>query len=199
MLVLAACTASTARPPAGSELPADLQAGFDPPLSWADRFDVPVAGDDRHLSCALTFRNSGGEHVVRADWFASIDGVGLANATQELTTEFAPTAVCKRAGLTDTWYVAGWSDASLPIVEEWTAAAPAIGTADASGGAPGGAPGGASPRVLFTPPLVTRRRLFAGSEDAVPGSPGRSMVRAMGCNPWSGQLVLLFAGQSAQV
>lgn len=193
MLLAALCLAVLAQkaplPPGYVSTPPELKLEFSKMGchgAYAERFALPSPDPTDDIVALVRFKGTGG------NWFVELDvrpmrGEHYQTDTQVVeTTAFRPTAVCRRAGLTDILYVAGWDGPNgLPVVEEWTVG-PLTISLDGEPSANG------KQATLCSEPVITRRRL-----EIPPGITRH--IRALACNPFASQLLVLEYGEPVRL
>lgn len=142
-LCLVAAGASAQQP-----LPESLRARFT--NTFAEEFVVP-AGTGNYVKCRLAFSNGEEGNRVYLRWLFRAAGAVPGTLHQDIDVSFQPTAVARRAGLTNVFYVAGWSERTgRVVVESWT-----LGNVLLAGAQLVGSEG---PAVSgFTPPPITKQ------------------------------------------
>lgn len=138
---------------AQSTLPEELLASFS--HGSADRFYLTAQSDADDIQVSLSFRNRD-TREVRLKWKFTGSGGLYTQDVQSVTVGYRPTAVCRRAGKDNTFYVAGWLERSttpVAIVEEWVIETPiAIATAIPAGGS--------VPDSTLTFPIITKTQFL---------------------------------------
>lgn len=98
---------------------------------WAE--DLHLLPDDAADSAGhaggrvkLHFTNSAASTVV-LDWRATLADGSSGNGMETFSTSFKPTALARRAGTSNDFYVVGWSEKTARvIVEKWSIPAPCL-------------------------------------------------------------------------
>ncbi len=113
---------------AQTPMPVALEAHFDKLTSDFFYYIDPDAGAGA-VRVGLSFSN-GSERSVTLTYFYKAGDVQAVpgELTVVVPVSYQPTAVCRRAGKSDTFYVAGWAERPThTILEEWTLVGGALG------------------------------------------------------------------------
>jgi len=168
-------------------LPPELVATFDVGVSWAENFGFPVPTQGGSVRCDVTFQNDTGQKSITCLWKYRLAGSTLKTMTQVFDVAFKPTYVCKRAGLTDTIYVIGWSVGTEQVlVQQWRFKDIALGTTVP--------PGGGASITTMTTPRVDKSVLWVSAVGS-----GIQPMRSIICNPYGNELWLFEYGFPAAV
>ena len=99
-------------------LPKDMEASF-AHVGSAARFTLLTSGSRWGVKLSMNFANAAHSAVV-VQWEIHDNGP-YGHERQTLATSFKPTALARRAGTSNDFYVVGWSEKTARvIVEKWS-------------------------------------------------------------------------------
>lgn len=167
--------------------PPELTATFQTRTQVADEFFVPVPVPHR-LAVSAWFGNSAAARFVQIEWSIRHGQAEPAAGDVREAVSFWPVALCRRAGSTNQFFVAGWTErGSTLIIERWELSVPEL--------------------IGVTIHPVTGEELTLPYQPEITRSivavlPGMPPLAGMACHPFAGQdgqLLLMEHGEEYAV
>lgn len=166
-------------------LPSEMHAQYTFTTNYAERMYLTEQGDLNLVRIDIGFDNKS-ENQLWISWTAQATGAVLAMDKSYHSVSYQPTAVARRAGSDDVFYVVGWSPRTEQVVvEEWTVGTFAVGQTIP--------PGGGAPQTLFSLPQISRSLLW------VSGSGQLQPIWDGACYPFGNELWLLESGTVTKI
>ncbi len=181
VLLLSMCVPAFGQEP----LPPDMAAAFNPSTNYAERMYLPTPNPAAIVRLDLRFSNFA-SNKVDLHWVFQEPGAYSGVLDQSRDVSFNPTAIARRAGSTNEFFVVGWVPrTSRVIVEKWSIAPLTLTTTVP--------PTGAAPRTGLSEPVITATFEWI--------SPANSMapIWDAGCYPYADELWLLESGPVTRV